>query len=34
MMDQFYVSRHGPVMYLALRDVNHPWYGTVVKRLA
>lgn len=34
MMDQFYVSRHaGGVTYLCLRDINHPWYGEVVKRL-
>lgn len=33
MMDQFYVSRHGPVTYLCLRDADHPWYGVAVKRL-
>ncbi len=35
MMYQFYVSRHaGGVTYLCLRDPNHPWYGTPVRRLA
>ena len=35
MMDQFYISRHaGGVVYLCLRDPDHPWYGSVIKRLA
>lgn len=35
MMDQFFVSRHvGNVTYLCLRDIDHPWYGEVVRRLA
>ena len=34
MMTQFYVSYHGPVVYLCLRDENHPWYGGyAIKRL-
>jgi len=33
MMDQFYVSHHGPVIYLCQRDLDHPWYGYVIKRL-
>ena len=33
MMAQFYVSYHGPVVYLCLRDGNHPWYGYAIKRL-
>lgn len=33
MMTQFYVSYHGPVVYLCLRDENHPWYGYAIKRL-
>ena len=32
-MTQFYVSYHGPVIYLCLRDENHPWYGQAIKRL-
>ena len=32
-MTQFYVSYHGPVVYLCLRDENHPWYGYAIKRL-
>ena len=34
MMDQFYLSRHaGGVVYLCVRDEDHPWYGYVVRRL-
>lgn len=33
MMDHFYTSRHGTVVYLCIRDADHPWYGYVVKRL-
>lgn len=33
MMHQFYISRHGPVVYLCLRDPVHVWYGTALKRL-
>lgn len=34
MMDQFYTSRHaGGVVYLCLRDPDHPWYGYALKRL-
>ncbi len=34
-MDQFYLSRHaGGVTYLCLRDLEHVWYGEVVRRLA
>jgi hypothetical protein len=34
MMTQFYISRHaGGVVYLCLRDINHPWYGEVIQRM-
>ena len=34
MMDQFYISRHANnVIYLCLRDIDHYWYGSVIKRL-
>ena len=33
MMTQFYVHYLGPVIYLCLRDENHPWYGYAIKRL-
>ena len=32
-MTQFYVHYLGPVIYLCLRDENHPWYGYGIKRL-
>lgn len=34
MMNQFYIHRIAGVVNLCLRDPDHPWYGTVIKRLA
>ncbi len=34
MMQQFYLSYHGPVTYLCLRDEQHVWYGYAIKRLS
>ena len=33
MMDQFYTHTIANIVYLCLRDADHPWYGTTIKRL-